>query len=296
MLLGAITQPATPLIYSVMLSWLHYSQISSSCLSVTIRKSRESLDRVDITLPGYQESLIKTIVLAAANKPVVLVLMNGGPISLSEWTLQNVHAIVEAFFPGEEGSNAIFDVIFGNYNPAGRLPWTVVKTVNDLPPMANMSMYERTYRYSSKEPQFYFGDGMSYTTFSYSDLQMITVPVIIPCESVVLSVKATNTGDRQGDTTIQVYMSNRSAKVPVPNIALVAFERVSLKPGESQVVVLSIDAEWMSIVTNDGQQIIDADHFEVYVGGNHPQSYMNQQGSLMTLFDVGGRKLLSQCK
>jgi len=125
---------------------------------------------------------------------------------------------------------------------------------------------------------------------------MITVPVIIPCESVVLSVKVTNTGDRPGDAVIQVYISDKSAKVPVPNIALVAFERVPLKSGESQVVVLSIDAEWMSIVTDDGQQIIDSDHFEVYVGGNHPQSIMNQQGSLMTSFDVRGRKLLSQCK
>jgi len=211
--------------------------------------------------------------------------------------LQNVHAIVEAFYPGEEGSNAIFDVIFGDFNPGGRLPWTIFNSVNDLPPMANMSMYERTYRYSTKVPQFYFGDGMSYTTFSFSELQMITMPVIVPCESVVLNVKVTNTGNRTGNAVVQVYMSNKSAKVPVPIIALVAFEGgITLKAGESRVVTLSIDADWMTIVTDDEQQIIDADHFEVYVGGNHPQSKMNQNGSLMTSFDVKGSKLFSQCK
>jgi len=256
---------------------------------------REGFDRNNITLPGFQEDLIKEVVSAAGNIPVVLVLFNGGPLSLSDWSLEHVPAIVEAFFPGEEGSDAIFDVIFGDFNPGGRLPYTVFKSVDDLPPMTDMSMAERTYRYSTKSPQFFFGDGISYTTFSFTQLQMITTPVILPCESVILHVTVTNSGNYSGNAVVQVYISNKSAKVPVPNISLVAFEGgIQLKPGQSQVVELSIDPDWMSIVTDDGRQIIDSDHFEVYVGGNHPMSKMNT-GTLMTEFDVKGSRLLSEC-
>jgi beta-glucosidase len=247
---------------------------------------REALDRIDITLPGYQEQLIRSVVMAAPGKPIILVLMNGGQVTLSEWTIQNIPVILEAFYPGEEGSAAIFDIIFGKYNPAGRLPYSVPKSVQQLPRMTDMDMKERTYRYSTYEPQWYFGDGMSFTTFKYSNL-VLKNQTIRPCNNISLSVDVTNTGNVDGDAVVQVYISNKSAK-DVPKISLVAFDRIHLRIGQSATTSLEIEAEWMSQVTNDGKHIIAADHFDVFVGSNHPESKMPTAQYLKSAFSIEG--------
>lgn len=128
-------------------------------LGINLKIEEEMTDRENITLPGRQEDLIKTVKQAAESKPVVLVLINGGPITLSPWTFNNIDTIVEAIYPGQEGGKALMDVIFGDYNPAGRLPMTVHQSLDQIPDFEDMSMKGRTYRYNDKPPQFHFGDG-----------------------------------------------------------------------------------------------------------------------------------------
>jgi beta-glucosidase len=256
---------------------------------------REGLDRHDTTLPGLQESLIKNIVTAAGKKPVILVLMNGGAVTLSEWTIANVPVILEAFYPGEEGSSAIFDVILGKHNPAGRLPYTVPKHVSQLPPLTDMSMKERTYRYMTSEPQWYFGDGMSYTWFKYSNLIFVNGSTIRPCNNIMVSLDVENVGSTDGDAIIQVYISNKSAE-KVPLISLVAIDRVHLKVGQKVTRVLEIEAEWMSRVTDEGKHIIDNTRFDVFAGSNHPKSRMPHAQHVTGLFTVEGEtKRVDQC-
>jgi beta-glucosidase len=254
----------------------------------------EGLDRINITLPGYQEHLIKSVAMAAPGKPIILVLMNGGQVTLSEWTIQNIPVILEAFYPGEEGSTAIFDVIFGKYNPAGRLPYSVPKSVQHLPLMTDMNMKERTYRYSTYEPQWHFGDGMSFTKFKYSNL-VLRSQTIRPCDTISLSVDVTNTGSVDGDAVVQVYISNKSAK-DVPRIALAAFDRIHLKIGQRVTSTLEIEAELMSQVTNDGKHIIAADQFDIFVGSNHPESKMPTAQHLKSSFSIeGAAKEVNKC-
>ena len=124
-----------------------------------------------LDLPAVQDKILKRIQISG--KPVVLVLLNGSPLSVN-WANNNVKAIIESWYPGEEGGNAIADVIFGNYNPAGRLPVTFYKSVSDLPPFEDYNMKERTYRYFSGTPLYEFGYGLSYTTFQYSKIKTIS--------------------------------------------------------------------------------------------------------------------------
>ena len=193
-------------------------------------------DRTDISLPATQDRLLRA--LHATGKPIVFVLMTGSPIAV-EWARQNLPAILVAWYPGQQGGNAVADVLFGATNPSGRLPVTFYKSVDELPPFADYSMKGRTYRYFEGEPSYPFGHGLSYTRFEYSDLRLEPTEVG-PDQAVEASLSVTNTGRRAGHEVVQLYSRALEARVPMPLKQLSGFERVWLEAGEKRRLVFRL--------------------------------------------------------
>ncbi|HSD45418.1 MAG TPA: glycoside hydrolase family 3 C-terminal domain-containing protein [Pyrinomonadaceae bacterium] len=240
-------------------------------------------DRTEISLPKSQEALLKAVV--ATGKPVVVVLLSGSALAVN-WANDNVPAILEAWYPGGEGGTAIADVLFGDYNPAGRLPVTFYKSVDQLPPFTDYSMQGRTYRYFKGEPLYPFGYGLSYTTFRYSDLH-IEPKTPRAGEPVKVSAEVMNSGDREGGEVVQLYLTDTAASAPVPIRALVGFERISLRPGEKRRVTFTITPRQMSLIDDRGKRVIEPGEFSISVGGG-------QQGAASVIggrFAVSGPKL-----
>jgi len=223
-------------------------------------------DRTDLDLPGVQEALLQAV--AATGKPLVVVLLNGSAIAVN-WAEQNAAAIVELWYPGEEGGTALADVLFGDYNPAGRLPVTFYKSVDDLPPFRDYAMQGHTYRFFDGEVLYPFGYGLSYTTFAYSDMTL-SADQIKAGESLTVSVNVTNTGDRAGDEVVQLYIRDVEASVPVPIRQLQGFARIHLKPGAQQTVTFTLTPGQMSCFTDDGEPMVEPGLFEVALGGGQP--------------------------
>ena len=223
-------------------------------------------DRTEIGLPKPQEDLIKEV--QALGKPVVVVLLGGSALAVN-WANDNVPAILDAWYPGEEGGTAIADVIFGDYNPAGRLPVTFYKSVSQLPDFNDYNMQGRTYRYFKGEPLYPFGFGLSYTTFKYDGLKFSTSNVRSG-QPVDVSVTVTNAGTRAGDEVVQLYISDVSASVPVAIRSLAGVKRLSLKPGEKQTVSFTIKPEQMSVIDNNGKRVVEPGEFRVSLGGKQP--------------------------
>ena len=189
-------------------------------------------DRTDIALPSSQHALLRK--LHDTGKPVVLVLMTGSSLGI-EWAVQNLPAILVAWYPGQQGGSAIADILFGKTNPAGRLPVTFYRSVDDLPPFENYAMKGRTYRYFAGRPLYPFGHGLSYTRFDYSDLTVDKVRVR-PADAVTIDVAVQNSGQRQGDEVVQLYVRQLHQTRPMPIRSLRGFERVPLDAGEKRRV------------------------------------------------------------
>ena len=222
-------------------------------------------DRTSLDLPDVQQELIRDI--HALGKPVVLVLLNGSALSVN-WENEHIPAILEAWYPGQEAGRAIADVIFGDYNPGGRLPVTFYKSVDDLPPFEEYRMTGQTYRYFRGKPLYPFGYGLSYTTYSYSGLQI--APEFNQSDTVSLSLNIKNTGATAGDEVVQVYLTNLDAKVPVPLRSLVAFKRIYLLPGEEKIVSLKISPEAFTIIDDNGEKVFQPGQYDVFAGGGQP--------------------------
>jgi len=233
-------------------------------------------DRTDISLPAAQEALLKAVV--ATGKPVVVVLLSGSALAVN-WANDHASAILQAWYPGGEGGVALADVLFGDYNPAGRLPVTFYKSVDQLPPFTDYSMQGRTYRYFKGEPLYRFGYGLSYTKFAYSNLRVKSAKI---GESVKVTVDVTNAGERDGDEVVQLYLSDVAASAPVPIRTLVGFERISLRPREKRTVTFTITPRQMSLIDNDGKRVIEPGEFRVHIGGN-------QTSGLNDPFKVSGK-------
>ena len=236
-------------------------------------------DRTDLSLPKPQDALLKAIV--ATGKPVVVVLLSGSAVAVN-WANGNVPAILAAWYPGGEGGTAIADVLFGNYNPAGRLPVTFYKSVDQLPPFTDYSMQGRTYRYFKGEPLYPFGYGLSYTRFDYSNLRFQSKTVKAG-EPVKVSVDVTNAGDREGDEVVQLYLTDTAASAPVPIRTLVGFDRISLRPREKRTVTFTITPRQMSLIEDSGKRVIEPGEFAISVGGG--------QVGLKGTFKVSGEKV-----
>ena len=164
--------------------------------------------------------------------------MTGSAIAV-EWAQKNIPAIVVGWYPGQQGGSAVADVLFGAVNPAGRLPVTFYRSVDQLPPFADYDMKGRTYRYFQGDPLYPFGHGLSYTRFEYSDLR-VDRPRVGARETATVSVRVKNVGARAGDEVVQLYARSAAAKVPEVNKELRGFERVPLAPGEQRVVTFKL--------------------------------------------------------
>jgi beta-glucosidase len=171
----------------------------------------------------------------------VLVLMSGSAVAI-DWAQRHVPAIVHAWYPGQAGGAAIADVLFGDYNPAGRLPVTFYRSTADLPPFEDYAMKGRTYRYFDGTPLYPFGHGLSYTTFRYDRLRT-SAPSLRAGGAITVNVDVTNTGTRTGDEVVQLYVQYVESKVPRPRIELRGYRRVSLKPGETRTVAVPLRAD-----------------------------------------------------
>jgi beta-glucosidase len=180
-----------------------------------------------------------------------------------------VPAIVEAWYPGEEGGTAIADVLFGDYNPAGRLPVTFYKSVADLPPFTDYRMQGRTYRYFKGEPLYPFGFGLSYTSFKYDNLKLSATKIATGADLRV-TAEVQNTGTRAGDEVVQMYVSHSGASVPVPIRSLAGIDRVSLKPGERRNISFTLTPDQLSVIDNRGRRMVEPGEFEITVGGKQP--------------------------
>ncbi len=245
-------------------------------------------DRTRLDLPVMQEEMLRGI--HSMGKPIILVLMNGSPLSIN-WANENIPAIIEAWYPGEEGGTAIAEVIFGDYNPAGRLPITFPKSVDQLPPFTDYNMKGRTYRFMEDEPLFEFGFGLSYTKFEYSNLK-ISKQKIQPGEDIELSADVENVGDRTGDEVVQLYLSDVEASYPVPIRQLEGFKRITLNVGEKKTVSFKLTARQMALFDDNGNRLLEPGEFVVSVGGRQPGRQQNSPKTvdyLIGSFEVTGR-------
>lgn len=234
---------------------------------------REGLDRGYLTLPPAQMALARRVM--AANPKTVVVLLNGGPISLAGpysgggqgAQTSRFSTVLDMFWAGEEGGTAIADVLFGDYNPSGRMPYTVYASDRGLPPMNEYDISKGfTYMYFGGKPLFAFGHGLSYTSFDYSNLK-ISSPTVAARGTVQIQVDVKNAGQRAGDEVVQLYVHNRDSKEVQPKKQLQGFERISLKPGESKTVLFSMPVEQLAYWGEDKHQyVIHPGAFEVMVG------------------------------
>jgi beta-glucosidase len=226
----------------------------------------EGRDRTSLSLPGRQEDLVKAV--CAANQNTVVVLMNAGPLTVP-WLKENVPAILEAWWAGVEGGDAIADVLFGDANPAGRLLHTVYASESQVPPQDEYDVTKGfTYMYLNGKPLFPFGHGLSYTRFKYSDLRVS--PKQIPVTGqVMVRVDVENTGKRAGDEVVQLYVHEVECSVKRPSKELRGFERVALRPGQKKTIAFTLAGEKLSFwdVKTHGF-VVEPGAFDVLVGSS----------------------------
>ena len=222
-------------------------------------------DRTDITLPAVQEELLAGLV--ATGKPVVVVLQNGSALAVN-YAADHAAAVLEAWYPGEEGGTAIAETLAGDNNPAGRLPVTFYRSLAQLPPFEDYAMKGRTYRYLTDAPLYPFGYGLSYSTFSYGDVKPVANSVKAG-DSVAVSGVVKNTGKVAGDEVVELYLSQPQTEVS-PRIALAAFMRIHLAPQQATTVKFNLDPRTLSEVDRDGKRVVMPGEYKVYFGGTQP--------------------------
>ena len=224
-------------------------------------------DRISIDLPKPEEDMLQA--LSATGKPVVLVMTNGSALAVN-WAKDHANAILDAWYPGEEGGTAVAETLSGKNNPAGRLPVTFYTSVDQLPPFEDYGMKGRTYRYFTGKPLYPFGYGLSYTSFSYSGLSLPTSTVKAG-DPVVVEATVANAGEVAGDEVVQLYLSFPDVK-GAPLRALRGFERVHLAPGASKKVHFELKDRDLSMVTESGDPVISGGEYKISVGGGQPDT------------------------
>lgn len=222
-------------------------------------------DRTSILLPAIQTELMKT--LRSTGKPVIFVMMTGSAIAIP-WENENIPAIVNAWYGGQAAGTAIADVLFGDYNPAGRLPVTFYKNDSDLPGFSDYSMNNRTYRYFTGEALYPFGYGLSYSTFNYTAL---TFPAsVAKGKNITVTATVKNIGKKDGEEVIQLYVTYPDIKEKAPLKALKGFKRIYLKAGESRTISFPLTPEQLSLVSEDGKTYQPNGKLQISVGGGQP--------------------------
>jgi beta-glucosidase len=220
-------------------------------------------DRTKIELPSVQTDLIKAV--AATKKPVILVNCSGSPMAMP-WEAEHLPAILQAWYPGEQGGKAVARILFGDVNPSGHLPLTFYAATADLPAFTNYSMSNRTYRYFNGKPQFAFGHGLSYTKFKFQDGKLESKRIATD-GSAKVTFTVQNTGNRDGDEVAQVYFRHVKSSVPQPKLALCGFTRVHLKRGESSKVTIEVPAARLRYWSKEEKQyVVEPGNYEFLVG------------------------------
>ena len=256
------------------------------------RTCGENKSRTSLELPGHQLKLLQAV--QATGKPVILILINGRPLSVN-WADKFVPAILEAWYPGSKGGMAVADILFGDYNPGGKLTVTFPKTVGQIPfnfpykpasqidggknpgPDGNMSRINGAL--------YPFGYGLSYTTFEYSDLE-ITPKVITPSQKATVRLKVTNTGKRAGDEVVQLYTRDILSSVTTYEKNLAGFERIHLKPGESKEIVFTLDRKHLELLNADMKWTVEPGEFAIMAGASSEDIRLN---GILTVEDYQAR-------
>ncbi len=235
-------------------------------IGTTLGVEAEGRDRTTLVLPGNQEELVKAVM--AVNPKTVVIEMNAGPLAVP-WLKDNVQAIIEAWWAGEEGGNAIADVIFGNVNPGGKLPMTVYESDSQVPPQDEYDITKGfTYMYLKSKPLFAFGHGLSYTTFKYSGIK-ISPKKTQTDGQITVSLDVKNTGAMDGDEVVQLYIKDLECSVVRPLAELRGFERISLKPGETRRVTFRLPAEKLSFYDEKSHSfVVEPGKFEIMAGSS----------------------------
>lgn len=255
-------------------------------------KSRSSLD-----LPGYQDLLLRK--LKELNKPIVVVLINGRPVSIN-WAQDNVDAIIEAWYPGSHGGTAVAEVLLGDYNPGGKLTVTFPRSVGQLPfnfpckPNSQVDGYTKTGpdgRQSRVHGALYeFGYGLSYTTFEYSDLKL-SKDVLAQEDSVEISFNITNTGKRKGDEVVQLYFSDRLSSLTVYERQLRGFERVTLEPGQTKNIAMTLHTSDLVLLDKTMKYVVEPGQFDIYVSASSSDDRLH---AVISVTDENGKEVLPE--
>ncbi len=252
--------------------------------------SGENLDRAELHLPGVQEALLKA--LHGAGKPIVLVLTNGRPLAI-EWAAQHVPAILEAWLPGEEGGDAVADVLFGDVNPGGKLPVSLLRTAGQAPTPYHVRTSSfadwAKYVFTDRSPVYPFGHGLSYTEFAYRDLD-ITPQKVTDEEEVRISCTVENIGDRCGNEVVQLYLRDSVASVARPKKELKGFQRISLKPGKEKRLVFRLPVELLAFHDAEMRLIVEAGTFEVMAGSSSEDIRLEGSFEVMSKREIGERR------
>ena len=235
-------------------------------------------DRTAIDLPAVQEELLKAV--AATGKPLVVVLQNGSALAVN-WSQEHANAILEAWYPGEEGGTAIAETLAGDNNPAGRLPLTFYSSLSQVPSFDDYSMKGRTYRYFSDKPLYGFGFGLSYTNFAYSNIKLSSSSIKAG-EPVTIEGDVKNTGSAAGDEVVELYLTQPKAS-DTPIRVLAGFTRVHLDPDQSTHVKLTIDPRSISQVDSNGTRVILPGEYNVSLGGAQPDTGASVQSGQFTV-------------
>jgi beta-glucosidase len=247
--------------------------------------SEQNGDRESISLPDSQINYIKELAIHGVR--IVLVITGGSPIALGE--LEDMaDAILFVWYPGMEGGRAVADVLFGDVSPAGKLPLTFPKSLDQLPAFDDYSMNGRTYRYMTEEPLYPFGFGLSYSHFEYSELKLEKTNIAVG-DSLNVSLSLRNAGDSDSAEVVQFYLSDLHASTIVPFHHLIGFERVTLKAGESRSLKFTVTPEMMSFYNDDGKLTLEPGEFRLEVGGCSPAKRGQELGApkpVTAVFDV----------
>ena len=255
------------------------SDVVIAVLGINKTIEREGRDRTSLDLPADQMKFIQEIY--KTNPRTVVVLVAGSSMTIN-WIDRHVPAIVDAWYPGEQGGTAIADVLFGDYNPSGKLPLTFYNSINDLPPFDDYEISKgRTYMYLEKAPLYPFGYGLSYTEFEISNLQL-NKKQIQKGENLEVSVEIKNVGKRAGAEVIQLYVHDRAGNIRMPLKQLKKFERVSLEKNETQTVCFTLTKEDLSHWNQNNEFVLDTGSFELIVGNS------SADNRLKTIFEVLG--------
>lgn len=224
-------------------------------------------DKPNLALPGLQQELLEKIY--ATGKPVVLVLMSGSALAV-KWADEHIPAILQAWYPGGRGGEAVASVLFGEYSPSGRLPVTFYASTEELPDFCDYSMKNRTYKYMQNEALYPFGYGLSYTKFEYSGITVATQ--VQAGESVNCSARVRNIGSVAAEETVQLYLRDVEASVEMPKWQLRGIRKVFLEPGCETEVSFTLTPRQMALIDNDGKAVLEPGIFEVYIGGSQPDA------------------------